>query len=69
MTCTLPPVKEPVTKLGVSCTLVASWKLPPVIVAVGVQERQSFVCWTLAFHAPGNDPEAVPVNLPSVEVK
>jgi hypothetical protein len=43
--------------------------VPPVIVAVGVQERQSLVCWTSAFQSSGSEPEAVPANLPSVEVK
>jgi hypothetical protein len=48
--------------------VVAREKLPPVIVAVGVQERQSGVCCTSAFQEPGRAPEAVPANLPSVEV-
>jgi hypothetical protein len=48
---------------------VASEKLPPVIVAVGVQARQSCVCRTSAFHAPGSAPDAVPAKRPSVDVK
>jgi hypothetical protein len=61
----VPPENAPVT----SVEPVASEKLPPVIVAVGVQERQRAVCRTSAFQDPGSAPEAVPANLPSVEVK
>ena len=56
------------TTAGAPLCVVASSKLPPVIVAVGVQERQSGVCWTSAFQAPGSEPEALPANFPSVDV-
>jgi hypothetical protein len=48
---------------------VASEKLPPVIVAVSVQERQRGVCRTSVSQSPGSAPDAVPANLPLVEVK
>jgi hypothetical protein len=44
VTWTVPPLKLPVTSVGMLWRVVASWKLPPVIVAVVEQPMQRAVC-------------------------